>query len=106
MESHQRTRDIAALYIASGIDPDKATIFLQSQVPAHAELGWLLETQAHFGELKRMTQFKEKSEGQETVSSALFTYPVLMVADVALSGNACARRGRPEATSGTDPRCG
>ena len=76
---HQRTRDIAALYIASGIDPDKATIFLQSQVPAHAELGWLLETQAHFGELKRMTQFKEKSEGQETVSSALFTYPVLMV---------------------------
>lgn len=84
MELHQRTRDIAALYIASGIDPDKATIFLQSQVPAHAELGWLLETQAHFGELKRMTQFKEKSEGQETVSSALFTYPVLMAADVLL----------------------
>lgn len=83
-ELHQRTRDIAALYIASGIDPDKATIFLQSQVPAHVELGWLLETQAHFGELKRMTQFKEKSEGQETVSSALFTYPVLMAADVLL----------------------
>ncbi|MBT2763634.1 tryptophan--tRNA ligase [Paenibacillus sp. ISL-20] len=83
-ELHQRTRDIAALYIASGIDPDKATIFLQSQVPAHVELGWLLETQAHFGELKRMTQFKEKSDGKDTVSSALFTYPVLMAADVLL----------------------
>jgi len=83
-ELHQRTRDIAALYIASGIDPDNATIFLQSQVPEHAQLGWLLETQAHFGELKRMTQFKEKSAGQDTVSSALFTYPVLMAADVLL----------------------
>ncbi|MGG3504101.1 tryptophan--tRNA ligase [Paenibacillus lautus] len=83
-ELHQRTRDIAALYIASGIDPDKATIFLQSQVPPHVELGWLLETQAHFGELKRMTQFKEKSDGKDTVSSALFTYPVLMAADVLL----------------------
>lgn len=83
-ELHQRSRDIAALYIASGIDPDKATIFLQSQVPEHAQLGWLLETQAHFGELKRMTQFKEKSAGQDTVSSALFTYPVLMAADVLL----------------------
>lgn len=81
---HQRTRDIAALYIASGIDPEKAAIFLQSQVPEHAQLGWLLETQAHFGELKRMTQFKEKSAGQDTVSSALFTYPVLMAADVLL----------------------
>ncbi len=83
-ELHQRSRDIAALYIASGIGPDKATIFLQSQVPEHAQLGWLLETQAHFGELKRMTQFKEKSAGQDTVSSALFTYPVLMAADVLL----------------------
>jgi len=83
-ELHQRSRDIAALYIASGIDPDKAAIFLQSQVPEHAQLGWLLETQAHFGELKRMTQFKEKSAGQDTVSSALFTYPVLMAADVLL----------------------
>ncbi|MFF3921030.1 tryptophan--tRNA ligase [Paenibacillus lactis] len=83
-ELYQRSRDIAALYIASGIDPDKATIFLQSQVPEHTQLGWLLETQAHFGELKRMTQFKEKSAGQDTVSSALFTYPVLMAADVLL----------------------
>ncbi|KKO53931.1 tryptophan--tRNA ligase [Paenibacillus sp. DMB20] len=83
-ELYQRSRDIAALYIAAGVDPKKAVIFLQSQVSAHAELGWLLETQAHFGELSRMTQFKDKSEGKETVSSALFTYPVLMAADILL----------------------
>ncbi|GAB6927801.1 tryptophan--tRNA ligase [Paenibacillus sp. JCM 10914] len=83
-ELHERTRDVAALYLAAGIDPGRSTIFLQSQVPAHTELGWLLETQAHFGELKRMTQFKEKSEGKDVVSSALFTYPVLMAADVLL----------------------
>ncbi|MFC7678750.1 tryptophan--tRNA ligase [Paenibacillus sp. GCM10028914] len=83
-ELYQRSRDIAALYIAAGVDPKKATIFLQSQVSAHAELGWLLETQAHFGELSRMTQFKDKSEGKDVVSSALFTYPVLMAADILL----------------------
>ncbi|WP_054956865.1 tryptophan--tRNA ligase [Paenibacillus dakarensis] len=83
-ELHQRSRDLAALYIAAGIDPNKATIFLQSQVSAHAELSWLLESQAHFGELSRMTQFKDKSEGKDTVSSALFTYPVLMAADILL----------------------
>jgi len=68
---------MAALYLAAGIDPRKATIFLQSQVSAHAELGWLMETQSHFGELNRMTQFKEKSDGKDIVSSALFTYPAL-----------------------------
>lgn len=83
-ELYQRSRDIAALYIAAGVDPKKAVIFLQSQVSAHAELGWLLETQAHFGELSRMTQFKDKSEGKDIVSSALFTYPVLMAADILL----------------------
>ncbi|PAD77385.1 MULTISPECIES: tryptophan--tRNA ligase [Paenibacillus] len=83
-ELHQRSRDIAAFYMAAGIDPGKAVIFLQSQVPAHTELGWLLETQAHFGELGRMTQFKDKAEGKDTVSSALFTYPVLMAADILL----------------------
>lgn len=81
---HQRTRDVAAFYIAAGIDPNKSTIFIQSHVPAHVELGWLLETQARIGELSRMTQFKEKSEGKESVSSALFTYPVLMAADILL----------------------
>ncbi|QHW33075.1 tryptophan--tRNA ligase [Paenibacillus rhizovicinus] len=80
----RRSREIAAYYIAAGIDPKKATIFVQSHVPAHVELGWLLETQAHFGELGRMTQFKEKSHGKDAVSSALFTYPVLMAADILL----------------------
>ncbi|MNM72650.1 Tryptophan--tRNA ligase [compost metagenome] len=83
-ELYQRSREIAAYYIAAGVDPAKATIFLQSQVSAHAELGWLLETQAHFGELNRMTQFKDKSSEQDVVSSALFTYPVLMAADILL----------------------
>lgn len=80
----RRTREIAAFYIAAGIDPSKSVIFLQSQVPAHTELAWLLETQASFGELGRMTQFKDKSNGKESVSSALFTYPVLMAADILL----------------------
>lgn len=79
---HERTREIAAMYLAVGIDPSKATIFIQSQVPAHAELGWLMETLVHFGELSRMTQFKDKSLGQEGVSASLFTYPALMAADI------------------------
>lgn len=83
-ELHQRSREIAAYYVAAGIDPEKATIFLQSQVPAHAELGWIMETQAHFGELNRMTQFKEKSDGKEGVSASLFTYPALMASDILL----------------------
>jgi len=83
-ELYARTRELAALYIAAGIDPKRSTVFLQSQVSAHAELGWLMETQSHFGELSRMTQFKDKSEGQEVVSSALFTYPALMAADILL----------------------
>ncbi|GIP22062.1 MULTISPECIES: tryptophan--tRNA ligase [Paenibacillus] len=83
-ELHQRSRDIAAYYIAAGVDPNKSAIFLQSQVSGHAELGWLMETQSYFGELSRMTQFKEKSEGQDAVSSALFTYPALMAADILL----------------------
>lgn len=81
-ELRERSRQIAALYIAAGVDPDKNTIFMQSHVPAHAELGWIMETQAHFGEMSRMTQFKEKSDGKDAVSSALFTYPALMAADI------------------------
>ncbi|AZN41036.1 tryptophan--tRNA ligase [Paenibacillus albus] len=83
-ELFQRSKDIAAFYIAAGIDPNKATLFIQSHVPAHVELGWLMETQAYFGEMNRMTQFKEKSNGRDTVSSALFTYPALMAADILL----------------------
>lgn len=74
-----------AAYLAAGIDPMKATVFQQSRVPAHAELGWLLQTIARMGELERMTQFKDKSTGKgQNVSVGLFTYPVLMAADILL----------------------
>lgn len=83
-ELYQRTLDVAKLFVASGIDPEVATLFVQSHVPAHSELGWLLECTTYFGELRRMTQFKEKSETNEVVTSGLFTYPVLMAADILL----------------------
>ena len=75
---------VAALMIACGLDPEKVTLFVQSDVPCHAELGWIMECTATFGELSRMTQFKEKSEGRETVSGGLFTYPALQAADILL----------------------
>lgn len=80
----EHIRSLAALYIASGIDPNKATLFVQSDVPAHAELGWMLQSMTYMGELERMTQFKDKSEGRSAVSAALFTYPTLMAADILL----------------------
>jgi len=80
----QRTLDMAALYLAAGLDPDKVTVFVQSHVPEHVELGWLMECTVSFGELSRMTQFKDKSEGREFVSAGLFTYPALMAADILL----------------------
>ncbi len=80
----EHIRSLAALYIASGIDPDKATLFVQSDVSAHTELGWMLQSMTYMGELERMTQFKDKSEGRSAVSSALFTYPALMAADILL----------------------
>ncbi len=83
---YQNTLDLARLYVAAGIDPNVATIFAQSQVPAHAELGWLMEVNTYFGELKRMTQFKDKSAKRkdEGVTTGLFTYPALMAADILL----------------------
>jgi tryptophanyl-tRNA synthetase len=75
---------VAALYIAAGLDPEKSSIFLQSHVPMHAELGWLLTTMTYMGELERMTQFKDKAEGKEAVGAGLFTYPSLMAADILL----------------------
>jgi tryptophanyl-tRNA synthetase len=75
---------LAALYVAAGLDPSKAAIFLQSHVPAHAELGWLMTTMAYMGELERMTQFKDKSAGKEAVGAGLFVYPALMAADILL----------------------
>jgi tryptophanyl-tRNA synthetase len=81
---YESTLDLAAMLFATGLDPDRSTVFVQSQVPAHAEAAWLLASVATFGELRRMTQFKEKGEGQESVSAGLFGYPVLMAADILL----------------------
>jgi tryptophanyl-tRNA synthetase len=83
-ELKENTRSLAALYVASGLDPNKATLFIQSEVPAHTELSWLIQTFTYMGELERMTQFKDKADRQSAVSSALFTYPTLMAADILL----------------------
>ncbi|MEK5040817.1 tryptophan--tRNA ligase [Sporosarcina sp. FSL K6-3457] len=77
-------RSLAALYVATGIDPEKAVLFIQSEVPAHAQAGWIMQCISYIGELERMTQFKDKSDGKEGVSSALLTYPPLMAADILL----------------------
>lgn len=79
------TLDTLALYLACGIDPKKSTIFVQSHVPAHTQLGWVLNCYTYFGELSRMTQFKDKSARYaDNVNAGLFDYPVLMVADILL----------------------
>lgn len=80
----ERTRGLAALYIACGVDPEKSTIFVQSEVPAHAQAAWIVQCNTYIGELERMTQFKDKSTKQEAVSAGLLTYPPLMVADIIL----------------------
>lgn len=77
-------RSLAALYLAAGIDHEKATLFIQSEVPAHTQLGWIMQSISYIGELERMTQFKDKSNGKDAVSAALLTYPPLMVADILL----------------------
>lgn len=77
-------RSLAALYLAVGLDPNKATLFIQSEVPAHAQAAWMLQCISYIGELERMTQFKDKSAGKEAVSAGLLTYPPLMVADILL----------------------
>jgi tryptophanyl-tRNA synthetase len=79
-----RTLDLLAILIATGLDPERSTIFAQSQVTAHAEANWLLSAVASYGQLGRMTQFKDKASEREFVSAALFTYPVLMAGDVLL----------------------
>src|SRR3954470_13248921 len=79
-----KTLEVASLLIAAGLDPDVCTLFVQSHVPEHPQLAWLLECTVAFGELRRMTQFKDKSERQEFVSAGLFTYPALMAADILL----------------------
>ena len=81
---HDRTLDLAALLYAVGLDPHRSTLFLQSHVTAHSEAAWLLSAVTGFGQLSRMTQFKEKGEGKEFVSAGLFEYPVLMAGDILL----------------------
>jgi len=83
-ELTERTRQTAVLLMAAGLDPARCVLFVQSHVAAHTELTWLLNCVATIGELRRMTQFKDKSGGQESVTAGLFDYPVLMVADILL----------------------
>lgn len=78
------TRQLAALYIALGVDPNKSTIFVQSDVPAHSQAAWIILCELGLGELERMTQFKDKSQKQIAVSAGLLSYPALMVADIIL----------------------
>ncbi len=81
----RQTLEVLAQYIACGLDPEKSTLFVQSHVPAHAELAWVLNCNTMFGELSRMTQFKDKSSKHaDNVNAGLFTYPVLMAADILL----------------------
>ncbi len=81
----RHTQEALALYIACGIDPEKSCVFVQSHVPAHAELSWVLNCNTMFGELSRMTQFKDKSQKHaDNVNAGLFTYPVLMASDILL----------------------
>ncbi|QPC48344.1 tryptophan--tRNA ligase [Mangrovibacillus cuniculi] len=83
-ELKKQIRSLAALYVAVGLDPEKVTLFIQSEVPAHAQAGWMLQCSTYMGELERMTQFKDKSEGKASVSAGLFTYPSLQAADILL----------------------
>jgi tryptophanyl-tRNA synthetase len=83
----KNTLEVLALYLAAGIDPEKSTMFIQSHVPAHTELTWVLNSISYMGQLNRMTQFKEKSrKSEENLNAALFTYPVLMASDILLYG--------------------
>ncbi|MDO5041880.1 MAG: tryptophan--tRNA ligase [Peptoniphilus sp.] len=80
----KNTLDVLALYLAEGLDPDKSIIYIQSHVPQHAELGWMLNTIASMGQLQRMTQFKDKSKRSKEVMAGILNYPVLMAADILL----------------------
>ena len=84
-EFRKRAMEIFTIYLASGIDPEKSTLFFQSHVSAHAELSWILNCYTYMGELQRMTQFKDKAaKHADNINSGLFTYPVLMAADILL----------------------
>lgn len=82
---HERTRQLAAIYLAAGLDPEKAVLFVQSEVPEHVQLGWIMTTMSYVGELERMTQYKDKaSKRGDSVPAGLLTYPPLMAADILL----------------------
>jgi tryptophanyl-tRNA synthetase len=80
----EATLDLAAMLFATGVDPERSTVFVQSHVPAHTQGAWVVSCVAAYGELRRMTQFKDKGKGQESVSAGLFVYPALMAADILL----------------------
>lgn len=88
LELRKKIKELTALYLACGLDPEKATIFVQSEVPAHTQLAWMLTCNTSMGELERMTQFKDKSQKQQSkgqgIGVGLFMYPVLMAADILL----------------------
>ena len=83
-ELRKHILDVAALYLSIGVDPKKSTVFVQSDVSGHSELAWILTCNSYTGELSRMTQFKDKSKGKESAPAGLFTYPILMAADILL----------------------
>lgn len=84
-ELRKNTKDLIALYLAAGLDPEKVTLFMQTDVPAHAKLGWIMTCLSGYGELQRMTQFKDKMAKQETgITAGLYAYPALMAADILL----------------------
>jgi len=83
-EFRELTLDLAAMLFATGLDPERSTVFAQSHVPAHAEAAWLLGGVTSYGQLGRMTQFKDKSDRHEFISAGLYTYPVLMAGDILL----------------------
>lgn len=87
LKLREHTKLLAAIYLAAGLDPKKATLFVQSEVPAHAEATWMLQTISYMGELERMTQFKDKTQKalkKEGIPVGLFTYPTLMASDILL----------------------
>jgi tryptophanyl-tRNA synthetase len=98
-ELRRRIREVAAIYIAAGINPKKSTVFVQSEVPAHAELGWMLSTLTRVGELERMTQYKDKAKkfGKTGIPTGLLAYPPLMAADVLLYGTTIVPVGEDQA---------
>ena len=101
-KNRNNIRDMVAIYLACGLEPDNATIYIQSENPYHAQLSWILECNTYLGELNRMTQFKDKNrkEGSKNLSCGLYTYPVLMASDIILY-DADVPVGKSKTTCGT-----